>query len=119
MSIEFYGYKKCGTCRKAEQVLKAMGVDYRYVDITVSPPDAGQLKSIAACADVAPRKLFNTSGQQYRELKIKERLASLGEAEIFTMLAGNGRLIRRPLVTDGSRATVGFRDADFRALWGA
>ena len=70
-----------------------------------------------ARAGVSLNKLFNTSGVQYRELKIKEQLPALSEQEILALLAGNGRLIKRPLITDGKRATVGFDAERFAAVW--
>lgn len=116
--IRFYGYKKCGTCRKAEKFLERAGVNYEFIDITETPPTATTIKTVAQQASVALKKLFNTSGVQYRELKIKERLPSLSDKEIVTLLAGNGRLIKRPLITDGQRATVGFNEEVFTKTWG-
>lgn len=116
--IQFYGYKKCGTCRKAEKFLEQTKFAYQFIDITEQPPSASKLKSIAQLAGVELTKLFNTSGAQYRELQIKQRLPSLSKGEILSLLAGNGRLIKRPLITDGKRATVGFNDALFAKVWG-
>jgi arsenate reductase len=42
---------------------------------------------------------------------------SLSDSEIFDLLAGNGRLIKRPLVTNGKKASVGFDEKVFGALW--
>lgn len=116
--LKFYGYKQCGTCRKAEQFFQQAGVVYEFIDITLNPPGAEELAAIVARANVSLNKLFNTSGVQYRELKIKERLPALSNREILALLAGNGRLIKRPLVTDGKRATVGFNAEQFAAVWG-
>ncbi len=115
--LKFYGYKQCDTCRKAEQFLQQSGVAYEFIDITLNPPDAEGLAAIVARAGVSLNKLFNTSGVQYRELKIKERLPALSDQEILALLAGNGRLIKRPLITDGKRATVGFDAERFAAVW--
>jgi len=115
--LKFYGYKQCGTCRKAEQFLKQAGVAYEFVDITEQPPSAVELTEIVARAHVPLNKLFNTSGVQYRELKIKDRLPALSRREILALLASNGRLIKRPLLTDGERATVGFNEEQFAAAW--
>jgi len=115
--IKFYGYKKCGTSRKAEQALAALKVKYQFIDVTENPPTATALKKIAAQAGAPYNKLFNTSGIQYRELKIKERLPTMSAAEAMRLLAGNGRLIKRPLVTDGSRSTVGYKEAEFKKTW--
>lgn len=115
--LKLYGYKQCGTCRKAEQFLKQAGVAYEFIDITELPPSAGELTAIVASANVPLHKLFNTSGVQYRELRIKERLPALSQREILALLASNGRLIKRPLITDGQRATVGFNEEQFAAVW--
>ena len=115
--LKLYGYKQCGACRKAEQFLTQAGVAYEFIDITEHPPSAEELTVIVARANVPLNKLFNTSGVQYRELKIKERLPALSQREILALLASNGRLIKRPLLTDGERATVGFNEEKFAAVW--
>ncbi len=115
--LKFYGYKKCNTCRKAEKWLSETGVAYEFVDITVNPPSAADIAAIADFAKIPLKKMFNTSGIQYRELKIKEKLPALSEREILALLSGNGRLIKRPLVTDGSHATVGFNENQFAEIW--
>ena len=115
--IKFYGYKKCGTCRKAEQALASYGCEYKFIDVTEQPPSASAIKKIAQQAEVELKKMFNTSGVQYRELKIKDQLPTLTDNQIAAMLAGNGRLIKRPLVTDGTRATVGFKEEVFKSIW--
>jgi arsenate reductase len=115
--IQFYGYKKCGTCRKAEKALEKYGVEYDFIDITETPPSAATLKKIVEQAGIEMNKMFNTSGVQYRELNIKAKLPGMNTKEILDLLAGNGRLIKRPLVTDGVKATVGFKEEDFEKTW--
>lgn len=115
--LTLYGYKKCATCRKAEKYLQAAGREYQFIDITEQPPTAVELSRIATQAAVEPRKLFNTSGVQYRELDIKSRLPQMTEKQIWQLLAGNGRLIKRPLLTDGRSSTVGFNEQAFDDTW--
>ncbi len=115
--LKFYGYKKCDTCRKAEKFLQEAGINYEFVDITENPPTAEELVAITERANVSLNKLFNTSGVQYRELKIKERLPALSHREVLALLASNGRLIKRPLITDGECATVGFNVEQFAVVW--
>jgi len=115
--IKFYGYQKCGTCIKAEKFLRAAGIDFEFIDITQNPPAAEELAEIAENAAVPITKLFSTSGLQYRELKIKEKLPSLSDKEILDLLASNGRLIKRPLITDGKCTTVGFKEEVFNKVW--
>jgi arsenate reductase len=117
--ITFYGYKKCSTCRNAEKALEAAGKKHAFVDITENPPSKAELKRIHAQSGLPLRKLFNTSGEQYKLLGIKDKLGSMTEAEALALLAGNGRLIKRPLVTDGKKSTVGLDAAVFAGTWGA
>jgi len=115
--VKFYGYKKCSTCIKAEKFLRDAGVVYEFIDIIQKPPSSDELAAVAENANLALNKLFNTTGIQYRELKIKEKLPDLTELETLDMLASNGRLIRRPLITDGKRATVGFKEDQLNKIW--
>ena len=117
--LKFYGYKKCDTCRKAEKALEKAGRQYEFIDITEAPPPAAQLAKMVRQSGSDLRKFFNTSGVQYKELKIKDKVAGMGEADILKLLAGNGRLVKRPIVTDGARSTVGYKEEDFLKAWKA
>lgn len=115
--LKFYGYKKCSTCRKAEKALEKSKSDYVFVDITEEPPSKAELKRIQAQSGQPLRKLFNTSGEQYKALGMKDKMEDLSEEQMFNLLAGNGRLIKRPLVTDGKKSSVGFDEKMFGAIW--
>ncbi|MFQ5481848.1 MAG: arsenate reductase family protein [Nitrospinaceae bacterium] len=114
--MRFYGYNKCGTCRKAKKFLEEHGVECVDIDITQTPPPKTVLKK--ALRDRGLKKLFNTSGVQYKELNIKEKLKTLTEAQALDLLAGNGRLVKRPIVVAKDRITVGFDAAEYMAVWG-
>ena len=116
--MKFYGYKKCSTCRKAEKYLESKGIDYEFIDITTNPPSASILKKIPEQAGVEARKLFNTSGEVYRSMKLSTKLPDRKESEIFPLLASNGKLIKRPLIVSDGKATVGFSEETFRKTWG-
>ncbi|NRA32280.1 MAG: Spx/MgsR family RNA polymerase-binding regulatory protein [Polyangiaceae bacterium] len=115
--LKFYGYKNCSSCRKAEKALVTAGVEYQYIDITTKPPTKKLLSDILKAGEYTLKQLFNTSGVQYRELKIKDQLPGLSEAKAVALLAGNGKLCKRPMVTDGSQTTVGYRENVFASVW--
>lgn len=115
--ITLYGYKKCSTCRQAEATLNKVGVAYTFVDIIEHPPSAALLKTVAQQARRELKKMFNASGVVYRELNIKDKLAGLSEAEILKLLATDGRLIKRPIITDGHSSTVGFDEKELKRVW--
>jgi arsenate reductase len=51
-------------------------------------------------------------------MKIKEKLATMSQADAVALLAENGKLCKRPIVTDGTRHTVGFKPEVFQDKWG-
>lgn len=113
-----YSYAKCGTCRKALGLLKELGASYDVIDIVVSPPSRGELERALELAAVPVKRLFNTSGQSYREGRFGERLASMSEEEAIDALAQDGKLIKRPLVLGSDFALVGFDEQAYRARFG-
>ena len=114
--MKFYGYKKCDGCRKAMKALDAGGVSYDFVDVTEVPPTVDELKA-ALASGIPLKKLFNTSGQEYRARKIKDLLPTASEAELLDLLANTGRLVKRPFVIDGAKATVGYKVDAFAEAW--
>lgn len=115
--IDFYGYDNCDTCRKAKKWLDSHGVKYRSIPIVDKPPSKTLLNKILKSGDYELKHLFNTSGQVYRQMKVKEKLATMSQADAVALLAENGKLCKRPIVTDGTRYTVGFKPEVFQDAW--
>ena len=118
MSLTVYQYPKCSTCRKALKWLDAAGLDYDAPDITQTPPSRAELQRMLAHYDGDLRRLFNTSGQVYRELGIKDRIQEMSNDEALDLLAGNGKLIKRPFVLTSAAGRVGFKEAEWQASFG-
>ena len=108
-----YAYAKCSTCRKALAYLKGRDVAVETVDIVTAPPSKAELQHIQKLAGVPVKKLFNTSGQSYRDGDFGKRLATMSEAQAFDALARDGKLIKRPLVVGKDYALVGFDEAAY------
>ncbi|SEQ28599.1 arsenate reductase family protein [Piscibacillus halophilus] len=117
MSLTVYQYPKCGTCRKALKWLDENGVEYEAIHIVDNPPSQSELKSFIEKSDLPAKKFFNTSGKKYRELGLKDKLKDLSEDEMTELLASDGMLIKRPIVTDGQKVTVGFKEETFEENW--
>ncbi|USG66744.1 arsenate reductase family protein [Brevibacillus ruminantium] len=118
MTIKAYLYDKCGTCRKAKQWLQQNGVSFEEILIVDAPPAADELHSMWRASGLPLNKFFNTSGQFYRELGLKDKLPAMSEDEMLKLLASNGKLIKRPLVSDGQTVTVGFKEDEYEKAWG-
>lgn len=117
MAITVYCYPKCGTCRKAKKWLEENNVEFQEVHIVDNPPTKDQLREFYEKSGLELKKFFNTSGKKYRELGLKDRLKTMSEEEMLDLLASDGMLIKRPIVTDGSDVTVGFREEMFENTW--
>ncbi len=117
MPLTVYQYPKCGTCRKALSWLAAHGVAHDKVDIVATPPARAVLERVVA-AGVPVKKLFNTSGESYRNGNFKERLATMSDADALRALAADGKLIKRPLVVGDGVALAGFDEAAWQAALG-
>ena len=68
----FIQYPKCSTCKKADAWLRERGISYESRDIKENNPTADELKAWIAKSGLPTRKFFNTSGQIYRELNLKD-----------------------------------------------
>ena len=109
MTIKFYAYPKCATCKKAQTLLNKKGRAYEAIDITLKPPTLAELRAMLQLVGGELKRLFNTSGQVYRDMRLRERLGELSAVEALRLLADNGKLIKRPcLIIDGKAAAVGF-----------
>lgn len=115
--IQFYGYPNCSTCRTAKKNLDAKGILYEELDITATPPSKNLVTSILACGDYSLKTLFNRSGQLYRQLDMKSKMNTLDETQLIQLLVQNGKLVKRPIVTDGHQHTVGYDPTVFDETW--
>lgn len=119
MALTFYGYPKCGTCRKAQKWLEDRDVSIDYVNITEHPPSKEEIEGFHQKSGIPLKKFFNTSGRKYRELGLKDKVNAASEDELLEWLASDGMLLKRPIVTDGTKVTVGFREEIFAETWDA
>ena len=112
-----YSYAKCSTCRKALSFLSAKGLKPEVIDITETPPSKKELKTMLKSYDGDLKRLFNTSGVAYRELKMKDRMATLTVSDAIDLLSANGRLVKRPFLLEGDRGLVGFKENEWQDLY--
>ncbi|MBZ0167173.1 MAG: Spx/MgsR family RNA polymerase-binding regulatory protein [Candidatus Omnitrophica bacterium] len=115
--IQFYGYNKCSSCLKAKKLFKEHAIPFEDIDITSHPPAKKLLQAIVKSGDYTLRQLFNTSGQLYREMRIKEKIGDVSETELVDLLSKHGKLVKRPLISDGKRYSVGYREEQIRKIW--
>lgn len=118
MKIKLYEFKNCSTCRKAIKFLDAHKIVYDKLPIVERPPSLSELKTMLNYLKEGGgtfKNLFNTSGVQYRELKISDKLkAGMAEKEALELLSQNGKLIKRPFLLTEKSGIVGFNEAQWK-----
>jgi arsenate reductase len=116
--LTVYQYPKCSTCRNALRWLKDHDVQFESIDIVASPPTAQQLAQVLQASGLPVARLFNTSGQSYREGNFKELLKQMSLDQALAALAADGKLIKRPLLISSDRVLVGFDASAYAAALG-
>ena len=111
----FVCYPKCSTCKKAQAWLDAQGIGYTVRDIKAQNPTLEELRQWHTLSGLPLKRFFNTSGQQYRALALKDRLPSMTEEEQLSLLSTDGMLVKRPILVADGKVLVGFRETEWVA----
>lgn len=109
----FVCYPKCSTCKKAEKWLEAKGIDFEKRNIKMENPSAVELKEWYQKSGLPLKRFFNTSGNLYKEMKLKDRLPEMSEEEQIELLSTDGMLVKRPILVDGDAVLVGFKEKEW------
>ena len=109
----FICYPKCSTCKKAEQYLQAKGLSFTMRDIKTDNPTVDELRTWHAASGLPLKRFFNTSGNLYKQLGLKDKLPTMSEDEQLELLASDGMLVKRPLVIYDGGVLVGFKQAEY------
>lgn len=116
MKLRFYEYKNCDTCRRAKKFLEARGVAFEAIPIREQPPTRAELTRMLAVYGGEVRRLFNTSGGDYKAMQLAERLPKLSTDEALALLASNGNLVKRPFLLTDKGGLVGFKQPEWEKL---
>ena len=109
----FVCYPRCSTCQKAQNWLDEQGVSYEVRHIKENNPTAEELLHWQTLSGLPMTRFFNTSGQLYRQMGLKDRLPGMSEQEMAALLATDGMLVKRPLLVGEDFALVGFREKEW------
>lgn len=111
--MKLYHYPKCSSCVKARKYLQSNNINVESINIAEQAPNTAELTAMLSSYNGNIKKLFNTSGMQYRELNMKERLPEMSNDEALALLASNGMLVKRPFLLNVDKGIVGFKEADW------
>lgn len=109
----FVNYPKCSTCKRARKWLEDHDIDFDSRHIVEENPTAVELKLWLKKSDLPLKRFFNTSGQIYRKLELKNKLPDMSENEQLDLLATDGMLVKRPILVSDDFVLVGFKENEW------
>ena len=111
----FVCYERCTTCKKAEKWLQDHNLTYTVRPIKEQHPTADELRTWHAASGLPMTRFFNTSGQLYRSMNLKDKLPEMSEEDMLALLATDGMLVKRPILVNGDTVLVGFSEEKWQA----
>lgn len=116
--MNFYCHPTCTTCKRAQKWLDKNDIDYNWINLKETTPSKETILSIMENADRTVKSFFNTSGQKYREMNLKDKLSDMTLEEMADLLANDGMLIKRPFAIDNEQnVTIGFKEQEYEETW--
>lgn len=106
-------YAKCTTCQKALKWLKEQNIDFEERAIKEKNPTKEELQEWYQKSGLPLKKFFNTSGNLYKELQLKDKLPGMTEEEQLELLATDGMLVKRPLLVGEDLVLIGFKETEW------
>ena len=109
----FVEYPKCSTCQKARKWLEERGLEFQDRHIVEQNPTKEELKAWYVKSGLPLKRFFNTSGNKYKELQLKDKLPGMSEEEQLELLSTDGMLVKRPVLVGDDFVTTGFKEKDW------
>ncbi|WP_346876304.1 MULTISPECIES: arsenate reductase family protein [unclassified Clostridium] len=113
MSILFIQYPKCTTCIKAKKFLVENNIEFQDRHIVENNPTKEELDLWLDKSGLEIKKFFNTSGKLYKEMNLKDKIKDMSKDEAIELLSTNGMLVKRPILIDGDKVLVGFKEDNY------
>jgi len=123
-NVTLYECSGCSTCKSAVKWLKNEGLTFETKPIVERPPTLTELKAMLEIQKGQIRKLFNTSGLLYREMRVGEKLSTMSTDEALNLLVKNGKLVKRPFAIARNPAgktigLLGFKEPEWKEAFEA
>lgn len=112
--IKIYGIPNCDTVKKARKWLDNNGIKYEFVDFRKNPLSAAQLKKWAAAIEW--ETLLNKRSRTWKDIPDSKK-EPLNKTTALKLMQENVTLIKRPVLDDNGKIHVGFKDAEYQALF--
>ncbi|WP_028124650.1 arsenate reductase family protein [Eremococcus coleocola] len=113
--MQFIHLPQCSTCKRAEKWLLENNIGFESRHILEDTPRPEELKEWYLVSGLPIKRFFNTSGNKYKELGLKDKLDTLSLDQQIELLASDGMLIKRPILVEKDQILIGFKVDQWQA----
>lgn len=114
MTTTIYGIKNCSTMKKAFDKLNELGVEYQFFDYKKQPVDKALVADWINQAGLT--KIMNRASQTWRNLSPEQKQSADNVQSAIDLMAAYPSLIKRPIVVQGDRLLIGYKETEFDTL---
>ena len=104
-TVTIYQNPRCSKSRETLKILESQGIEPEIVDYLKDPPTEETLRTLVRLLGIAPRELVRHNEPEFRQAGLDN--PSCSDNVIIRALARFPKLIERPIVVNGSKATLG------------
>lgn len=98
--------------------MEERGYEVEIRPIKEENPTVEELKQWHEKSGLPLKRFFNTSGNLYKEMRLKDKLPVMSEEEQYRLLATDGMLVKRPLLVAENDVFPGFRQEQWEEILG-
>lgn len=112
--ITFYTYPSCTSCRKTKKWLKTNEVVFTERHIFRETPSYDELLHLLSMTTDGLDELLATRSQSFKNLT--QDVEDLPLSEVVKLIIEDPKLLKRPILTDGTKLIVGYNPEGLRSL---
>jgi len=105
MSITIYHNPRCSKSRQTLELLRANNIEPDIIEYLETPPDRQTLISLLDKLGLNARQLMRNKEQAYKDADLDN--PDLSEMELIDAMVAEPKLIERPIIVNGKKATIG------------
>ncbi len=102
--IKIYHNNRCSKSRCGLEILEKSGKEFEIIKYLEEVPNHDELKNLIKLLGIKPIELVRKNETIWKE-SFKNK--SLSDEEIITAMVENPKLIERPIIINGKKATIG------------
>lgn len=115
MKTTLYGIPNCDTVKKARTWLETNGIDFTFHNFRKDGIDEAMIRSWLKTQPL--EVLLNKRGTTWRQLPDDVK-NSVDEDGAIKLMVEQPAMIKRPVVVQGKKTAVGFKDSDYATFFG-